>query len=190
MKIDWLAAVLILTAGAAFPQAPSSVEGTVASVLMDRVQIKTADGKTVVAVLPAGMSVTRRVNVVWSDIHAGDWVGVDSKPGDDGRQESVAINVFAPSMVGKVRKGQFTMASGDLMTNALVDQITPDASGAALVLKNDEAMVPVRITAATTVHRLRDAAASDLRAGLSVSIRGTLNADGSLQASSATITGP
>ena len=50
------------------------------------------------------------------------------------------------------------MTSGDLMTNAQVDQVTGSASAGSLVLKNGEAMVPIRIGASTTVTRLVDAA--------------------------------
>jgi hypothetical protein len=154
---------------------------------MDRIQIKLADGTVRQAVLPPGVGVTKRVLVPFTDIHPGDWVGVDSKPGADGAQESVAINVFSPSMTGKVRKGQFTMASGDLMTNAPVEKITSAGEAGGLVLKNDDAMVGIRIGKQTIVHRLLDAATTDLKSGLSVSVRGKANDDGSLQAASVTI---
>ena len=133
---------------------------------------------------------TKRLAVTWSDIHRGDWVGVDSKPGADGSQESVAINVFSPSIISKVRKGQFTMTSGDLMTNAAVDQVTTGTNGPGLVLKNADSMVSIRITDRTTVHRLVDAQTTDLKPGEVVTVRGTVNSDGSLQATNVSITGP
>jgi len=185
----WLVFLFSIAALSGFAQTPSSLEGTITAVLMDRVQVKSADGVTHLAVLPAGVSVLKRLTVTSSDIRSGDWVGVDSKPGADGTQESVAINVFSPSMVGKVRKGQFTMASGDLMTNAPVDQVVKGTGGTSLVLKNDEAMVAIKITDQTTVHRLVDATTGDLKPGLQVTVRGTLNADASVQASNVLISG-
>jgi len=189
MNRSWLVFLFFLAALSGFAQAPSALEGTITAVLMDHIQIKSDDGTIHLVVLPAGVSVTKRLTVTWSDIHAGDWVGVDSKPGADGTQESVAINIFSPSIIAKVRKGQFTMASGDLMTNAAVDQVTKGAGGASLVLKNDDAMVAVKITDQTTVHRLVDAAAADLKPGLKVGVRGTVNADASLQAANVLIAG-
>jgi len=162
--------------------APTTVEGTVALIVLDHLQIQSADGKVTVVVLPPGVSVTRRILVPWTDIHSGDWVGVDSKPGSDGNQESVAINVFSPNIIAKVRKGQFTMSSGDLMTNAPVDKVSTGSDGNALTLKNEGAMVSIRITAQTVVHRLLDASTADLKPRVQVQVRGTPNQDGSLQA--------
>jgi len=186
----WVSILLVLVTVSGFSQAPSSLEGTVTAVLMDRVQVKTSDGSSHQAVLSAGVSVTKRVAATWKDIHPGDWVGVDSKPGADGSQESVAINVFSPGIIAKVRKGQFTMASGDLMTNAPVDQITSGTGGPGLVLKNADAMVSFRLTDKTVVHRLVDAGTPDIKPGEMVTVRGTVNADGSLEAANVSITGP
>jgi len=182
MQRTGIVLLLGLVALAAYAQAPASVEGTVTAVLMDRLQWKASDGSSHQAVLPADIVVTRRLTVAASDIRPGDWVGIDSVPGADGGQQSVAINVFSPKMVARVRKGQFTMASGDLMTNAPVDQITGEGSGTRLVLKNADAMVPFSITDATVIHRLVDGSSSDLKPGARVSIRGTVNPDGSVQA--------
>lgn len=190
MKHSGIAVLFGLLALSAYAQAPASVEGTVATVLMDRLQWKADDGSSHQAVLPPDVVVTRRLSVTAADIRSGDWVGIDSKPGADGGQESVAINVFSPKMVARVRKGQFTMASGDLMTNAPVDQITGKGAGTRLVLKNADAMVPFSITDATVVHRLVDGTAADLKPGLKVAIRGTVNPDGSVQAAFVSIIAP
>jgi hypothetical protein len=162
--------------------APDTVEGKIVAVVLDHVQIKADDGSDKVVVLPPGVSVTRRVLVDWTNIHSGDWVGVDSKPGADGNQESVAINVFSPGIIAKVRKGQFTMASGDLMTNAPVDQVSAGNDGNSLTLKNEGSMVSFRINSKTVVHRLVDASAADLKPQSRVQVRGTANQDGSVQA--------
>ena len=177
-KLMFLA--LTFVAAAAFAQTPP-VDGTVVSVVLDHVQVKTADGIRVV-VLPAGVAVTKSTVVAWTDIQPGEWVGVDSKPGADGAQESVAINIFSPSIIQRARHGQFTMASGDLMTNAPVDQVKPGTDGGALTLKSEGAMVAIRVSANTPVHRLKDAAVSDIKPAAHVVVRGTPNTDGSVQA--------
>ena len=173
---------LMALSGFAQTATPTTVEGTIVAIVLDHVQIKEADGSVQVVVLPPGVSVTKRVQVPWTDIHAGDWVGVDSKPGADGTQESVSVNVFSPSIIAKVRKGQFTMASGDLMTNAPVDQVAVQGDGGSLTLKNEGAMVSIKIDGQTPVHRLIDASISDLKAQTKVQVRGTANQDGSVQA--------
>lgn len=172
--------VFVFAAAGAFAQA-KPVEGSVVAVVLDHVQVKTADGVRVV-VLPAGVGVVKSQTVPLTDIKEGEWVGVDSKPGADGAQESVAINIFSPSIIARARKGQFTMDSGDLMTNAPVSQVKPGADGGALTLKSDGAMVAIRVTAATPVHRLTDAAVADIKTGTRIVARGAPNADGSLQA--------
>jgi hypothetical protein len=133
-------------------------------------------------VLPANVAVVKSSVVALSDIKPGEWVGVDSKPGADGAQESVAINIFSPSVIARARHGQFTMASGDLMTNAPVEQVKPTTEGGALTLKSDGAMVAIHVAANTPVHRLKDAAVSDIKPAAHVVVRGTPNADGSVQA--------
>jgi hypothetical protein len=173
---------LLALSGFAQTPPPATVEGTVVAVVLDHVQLKAADGTVQVVVLPAGVSVTRRVLVPWTNIHEGDWVGIDSKPGADGSQESVAINVFSPGIIAKVRKGQFKMASGDLMTNAPVAKVSVGADGNSVTLKNEGAMVAFRIGDKTIVHRLLDASASDLKPSVKVQVRGTANQDGSIQA--------
>ncbi len=179
MKQLWLG-VFVLAASAAFAQM-APVEGTVVSVVLDHVQIKTADGVKI-AVLPAGVAVVKSTDVPWTDIKPGEWVGVDSKPGDNGTQESVSINIFSPSIIARARKGQFTMDSGDLMTNAPVEQMDGSMTNGSLTLKNDGAMVPIHVTGTTPVHRLTDATVGDIKPSAHITVRGTVNADGSIQA--------
>ena len=186
MRRGMVVALGVLVAAVGFAQAPASVEGTVTGVILDHVTVKGTDGAVHVVVLAPTATVGRRLLVAWTDIKPGDWVGVDSKPGADGAQESVAINVFNPAQVSRIRQGQFPMASGDTMTNAQVDQVGTGGAGS-LVLKNGEAMVPIRIGAATVVHRLVAASAADLKAGVKVTVRGTANADGSVQAANVTV---
>lgn len=183
------AVLLLLVAFPGFSQAPVSLNGTVKAVVLDRLQVTADDGTIHIVVLPPGLPVSKRQEVPWTNIQPGDWVGVDSKPGSDGAQESVAITVFNPNLSARVRKGHFPMASGDLMTNAQVDQVSGTAGSGSLVLKDGDAMVPIRIGPATTVRRLLDAAVSDLKAGTKVMVRGTANADGSLQAANLTVDG-
>ena len=87
MKRTGIAVLLVLTALCAHAQAPASVEGTVVAVLMDRLQWKADDGSAHQAVLPPDVVVTKRLSVTPADIHPGDWVGIDSKPGADGGQQ-------------------------------------------------------------------------------------------------------
>jgi hypothetical protein len=179
MKQLWLG-IFALAASAAFAQT-APVEGTVVSVVLDHVQIKTADGVKI-AVLPAGVAVVKSADVAWTDIKPGEWVGVDSKPGADGAQESVSINIFSPSIIARARKGQFTMDSGDLMTNAPVEQLDGSMMNGTLTLKNDGAMVPIKVSGSTPVHRLMDGTVSDIKPNVHITVRGTANADGSVQA--------
>jgi hypothetical protein len=182
MKQLWLG-VFALAASVAFGQM-APVDGTVVSVVLDHVQLKTADGVKIV-VLPATVGVVKSTDIKWSDIKTGDWVGIDSKPGADGGQESVAINVFSPKIIERMKnapKMQFPMASGDLMTNAPVDQVKTGTDGGALTLKADGAMVPFHVAANTPVHRLIDGTVSDIKVGAALTVRGQTNTDGSIQA--------
>ena len=77
---------------------------------------------------------------------------------------------------------QFPMASGDLMTNAPVQQVQTGKDGGSLTLKADGAMVAIRVDAKTPVHRLKDAAVSDIKPAAHIVVRGQPNDDGSFQA--------
>jgi hypothetical protein len=190
LLISSLLTLGILFLASAQTAPPLTFEGTVVSVVLDHVQIKTAGGDTRVVVLPPGVTVIRRVLVPWTDIHSGEWVGVDSKPGTDGSQESVSINIFSPGIMAIARKGQFTMDSGDLMTNAPVDKITTGTDGQGLTLKNEGAMVDLKIGSGTVVHRLIDTDAAEVKAQVKVQVRGSGNSDGSVQAAVVTILAP
>jgi len=182
--VRFLVLLLALVPGLAMAQTPPSLstQGTVDAVLMDRLQLKADDGTSKIVVLPPNVIVVKRVKVGWMDIKQGDWVGIDSKPGADGNQQSVAINIFSPAILAKVRKGHFPMESGDLMTNAPVDHVTMSDQGNSLTLKDADAMVAFQIGPETTVHRMVDADASAIKSKAKIQVRGTANADGSIQA--------
>ncbi len=181
---------LALTASVSFAQTPPPpLEGTVVSLVLDHLQLKTAEGIKVV-VLPPDVGVVKSTDVAWTDIHQGDWVGVDSKTSPDGTQESVNINVFSPKIIERLKhapKMQFPMASGDLMTNAPVEQVTLGTDGGALSLKADGAMVAIRVKAATPVHRLTDGTIADIKPSVGLQVRGRPNPDGSVQAAFVTV---
>ena len=161
----------------AFSQVPTSIQGTVQKLLMDQLLILPAGGEPIIVFLSPDSFLNRKVLASVKDFKKGDWVGVDSKPDGNGNQVAVAINIFNQEMVVKIRKGQFPMATGDLMTNAPV--VSVDAGETeSLSLKSENSMVEIRLTPETVIHKLLPLKLSGLTPGTKVTVRGTIQADG------------
>ena len=187
MKPTLVLGFLFLLLGQAPAQIPVPLEGTVQQVLLEHMSLKTAAGEITIIVLAPDTLVLRRTVTKLDGIRAGDWVGVDSKTAGDGTEVAVAVNIFDPATLPHLRKGQFPMASGDLMTNAPVDKLTVQGNAGKLDLNTAGTMVPIRVTADTKVFRSVRAQPEDLKPGTRVLARGTANPDGSVQAASVTL---
>ena len=123
-------------------------------------------------------------------IKPGDYLAVTSERKADGALVAVSINIFPPELRGRVREGQFPMATGNIMTNAEVMEYAVGMENHTLFLKYRDGASAISVSPATPVHRLTVIHLGDLRPGMHVIVRGAVNPDGSITASSLTADQP
>lgn len=158
-----------------------------------------ADGLTVAfaassapATAPTAVKVSAETRVVLRQkttldvIKPGDLLAVTSKRGADGGLTAISINVIPPEYRGRFSERQFVMESGNMMTNATVMQFADRVEGRTLFLKYKDGASAIVVTPATVVYRLAVGHLGTLHKGMHVVVRGVVNADGSIAASSIT----
>jgi hypothetical protein len=101
----------------------------------------------------------------------------------DGSLTATAINVFPPELWRRARKGQFPMASGQVMTNAEVDRVADRVDGRTIYLKYEMLSVAIAVPAGAAIRRSFPLKLADLRPGMRVSVRLAPSTDGGLRAS-------
>jgi hypothetical protein len=177
----WTAAWTTPAAGAA-PM--STIAGTVAAVGSGTVTVTTADGARKVADVGADTLILSRAPATLRSIRAGDALAVTAKREADGALTAVSISVFSPALWNRVRKGQWTMDSGNIMTNALVTQVVERVEGRTLHMKLAQGTKTITVPNGTVIHRLTTVGLSALKPGTHVTVRGAAGPDGTTRASS------
>ncbi len=182
------AAVLFGAVGAAAYAADPAVtaDGIVASVGDSTFVLTTSQGgDQKIITLGAQTLVMARQEAKTEDIRVGDAMGVDAKRRPDGSLRAVAINIFSPELWKVVRKGQWPMESGDVMTNAVVTQAAVASMDTrSITLKYEDVTAVITLPDDTKVRRIVNLSREDLKPGMKVTVRGTASADGSIAASS------
>jgi hypothetical protein len=190
-----LGSLLLLAPLAASAQAAgagagsTSVTGTVASVKGLTFAVTLADGTTKTVTLEPDALILDREPAAPVDIAAGDAVGVAATKGNDSLT-ATAITIFSPSMWDGIRKGQFSMADGEVMTNAMTGAVAKNTQGRTLTLKLELGTATILVPDDVKVTRLVTVKPEQLTVGLKVTFRGTAAADGSLAATTASFDQP
>jgi Domain of unknown function (DUF5666) len=183
----WSSAV---PAGAAPADQVSVLNGTIAALNGSSLTIAPADGAEKVVKIAPDTLILRRETATLSAIKPGDAMGVAAKRGADGSLTAVSINIIAPELWSRARKGQFPMESGNVMTNAVVMQVADRVEGHTLYLKYNDGAAAIVVPAATEIHRVTAVRLGDLKPGMRVSVRGLGNPDGTIKASTITFDRP
>ncbi len=160
-----------------------SVDGTISAVSGSMVTLTLADGTSKSVKLQGTTMVLARQVATLDGIMAGDAVGIAARR-DSNALVATNINIFAPQMWDIVRKGQFPMADGQTMTNAVVAQAVKGVQGRTLTMKLTEGVSTISVPDEVPIHRLVALTTASLTVGLHVLIRGSANADGSFTAAS------
>ncbi len=186
-----LAVILFGLAGfGAFAQAanPASLDGTIVSVDGGTVTVTLADGTRKSAQLQAGTLILEREVATVDQLQPGEAMGVAARRSGT---ELIAtnINIFAKELWDVVRKGQWPMTTGEVMTNAMATDYLPGTSGHTLTMKYRDGTATITVHDGVPVHRLVSMPQAALIVGLHVVIRGSANADGSLKAASVSFEG-
>ena len=174
---------------AAPTEATVVADGTIASVAGNSLTITTGSGTKVVQVAPDTLILSRQPATLAS-IEPGDPMAVTSKRETDGSLTAIAIVIFSPELWSRVRKGQWVMDSGNMMTNAVVMKYVDRVEGHTLYLKYTEGASAINVPPGTDIHRLDSVRLSDLKPGMRITARGVGEADGRIKASSITFDRP
>jgi hypothetical protein len=151
------------------------------------VTITTRAGAQVRVLITSDTTVIQRKAGTLENIKPNDFVGVTARREADGSLTAISINIFPPEFKDRVRQAQFVMETGNVMTNATVFQNVRRVEGRTLYLKLGDGSVIIAVPKDATVVRLTLAKASDLRPGMTVVVRGTAGADGTLAATTITV---
>jgi hypothetical protein len=172
-----------MPAGAA-PGAASVVNGTIAAVNGGSVTVAAADGSETTAKIESDTLIISRGPASLGMIKPGDALAVTAKRQADGSLTAVSINIFSPALWDRVRKGQWIMESGNVMTNALVEQVVERVEGRILDMKLDQGTRTIGVPTGTAIHSLATVGWSALKPGMHVTVRETADSDGTTKASS------
>jgi hypothetical protein len=186
-------AAAVLTGAAAASMAQSRMqprsetfEGTLVNAYRSTLTVTLADGNSKTVMLLQDSLVLARQPATLDAIMPNDAIGVASRRESDGSQTANSINIFFPELWNVVRKGQFPMASGDLMTNAMVTKYAAGVQGRVLYLKYAEGTAAINVPEGTRINRLITEKVSDLKSGMHIIIRGTVTPEGDVVASNVT----
>jgi hypothetical protein len=170
--------------GAAAVDNQRSISGSIGRINGQTVFVLSDDGTVTTVAVSSGTLILGRKLAALDSIQAGEALGVAATKGADGSLTATAINVFPPELWQRVRKGQFPMASGQVMTNAQVTSLGGGGvAGRVLSLKYEMLTASIAVPEGAEIHRSVAMKLADLKPGLKVTVRGTGNPDGSLAAS-------
>lgn len=187
------AILAFVAAGAAlaFGQAAvtTTVNGTITSMNGGSLTVTAPNSvQKTVAVGPKTL-ILARVAAGLSSIAPGDALGVAAKRGSDGSLTATSINIFAPQLWKRVRRGQFPMKSGEIMTNAEVASYTASSGGRTLTMRYGRSSSAILVPDGTEIHRIVAESPGDLKEGERVVVRGALQSDGSVTAAVISVVG-
>lgn len=177
-------AVTMLLAGSAvavLAQAQDvTIDGKVSAMDGMKLTLMMSDGATRIISLKPDTLVLARQPATLEDIKPMEAMGVAARRESDGTLTANNINIFSPELWNRVRKGQWPMQTGDMMTNALVTDYVLGVQGRVLRMRYHDLVATINVPPGARVNRLITERAADLKVGMPVIIRGTMNAGGSL----------
>ena len=159
-----------------------SVAGTIGALSGATVFVTTAEGQAKVVQIRPDTFITGRRPATLASIRPGEAMGVAATRDADGSLTATAINVFPQELWQRVRKGQFPMANGQVMTNAQVESLGTGVKGRQILLKFEMLTAAIDVPEGADIHRTVTLGLADLRAGMKVTVRGTIGSDGNLAA--------
>jgi hypothetical protein len=186
--VSFFAAALFL-AGSAMVLAQgqdTTINGRLAYLSGTTLMLELPDGSLKTVNLLANTLVLAREPAALDSIKPGDALGVAARRGMDGSLTADDINIFSPELWNVVRKGQWPMQSGDVMTNAQVTSYAMGVQGRTLTMKYRDVVANIQVPDNARIDRLITEKVADLKDGMRLYIRGTMSPEGSIAAGSIT----
>ncbi len=184
--------LLLAVPFAVFAQAMSNsapVQGTISEITSGSITVTGADGLARKVLLTSATTVRQSQTATLDQIKPGDALGVAARRDGDSLI-ATAINIFPPEVYQAVRKGQFGMTDGQVMTNALVTQYVKAVNGCDLTMTYADGTAKITVPDSALIHRLVAVKVSALAVGQKVTVRVSASAGGGLTATSIGIDPP
>ena len=180
-----IAALLAGSAVALLAQSQdTTIDGRLSSMSGVTLMLTLPDGSLkTVSLLPDTLVLAREASTL-DAIKAGDALGVAARRGSDGSLTATSINIFSPELWSRVRKGQWPMQTGEVMTNAQVTDYALGVQGRTLRMMYKDVAATISVPDNARINRLLTERVADLKEGMHLVIRGTMSAEGSLTAGS------
>ncbi len=167
------------------PSGPPPIAGQIVSIDAKELTLADASGTQSKVELEKGTLFLARVPATLASIKPGEAMGVTADKADDGKLTAAVINIFTPGIWKRAFKGQYTMTTGQIMTNAQVDRVVDKVEGKTIYLKYEMLTAAVAVPDSAKIWRLRPVKLADLKPGMSVMVRlAPPGADGAQRAAS------
>jgi hypothetical protein len=166
---------------------PTRVRGTVEKLDGQNLAVKTREGPVATIALAPNFTVNGIVKKDLADIKQGDYVGVASTKGTDGKLHAIEVLIFPEAMRGAA-EGQFPwdLQPESLMTNAAVAGIAAAPTGRTLKLAYKGGESEIAVGPDAPIVTFQPADASLLKPGATVFIVAQKQPDGTLTAAGVT----
>ena len=167
--------------------APTRVRGTVEKLDGQTLAIKTREGPVTTIALAPNFTVNGVVKKELSDIKEGDYVGVASLKGTDGKLHALEVLIFPEAMRG-TGEGHFPwdLQPESLMTNAAVAGVAAAPTGRTLKLAHKGQETEIVVGPDAPIVTFQPADASLLKPGAAVLLTAQKQPDGTLTAARVT----
>jgi hypothetical protein len=166
----------------AAPASQATVTGTIGRMNGATIFVAASDGGVSSVEVRSDTLILGRKAASLDSIRAGEALGVAATRAEDGSLTATAINVFTPELWQIVRKGQFPMSNGQVMTNAQVESLGAGVQGKTLNLKYEMLTAAVAVPDSAEIRRSVALKLSDLKPGQKLTARDAAGPGGALTA--------
>ena len=177
-----LAAAFVATIGFAQTPPGQAVSGSIASLGTGGFTLTAQDGSSVQIVYDAKLRITERVTASIADITKGVFMGVTSQRESDGGLKAISITIFPTEFAQAIGGREFVMNDGNTMTNATLAQEVEGVDGTTLTMAYQGGSSEIRLDPDVPIYKLTLLAPTDLKVGEAVSVRGSKDASGAVDA--------
>lgn len=166
---------------------PTRIRGTVEKLDGQTLRVKARDGQQLTIALAPNFTVSAVVRKSLADIKAGDFVGVASTKGTDGKLHALEVLIFPEALRG-TGEGErpWDLTADSLMTNATVAGIASAAQGQVLKLTYKGGESEIIVAPDKPIVTFAPGDASLLKPGAAIITVALKKPDGSLSAARVT----
>jgi hypothetical protein len=162
---------------------PTRVRGTVAALDGETLTVKSRSGEELSIAFPPGTMVVAMTKRTLADVKSGDFVGVTSVRGGDGKMRALEVHIFPEAMRG-TGEGEYAwdLVPNSTMTNGAITGISSATSDNTITVNHKGEMSEIMVPATTPVVAYLPGDVNLLKPGATVLVLVQKKADGGLVA--------